>query len=181
MNELKNQHKIEIRRILKDKRENISKKIILEKSIELCRLIIDSPEFINAQTVSTYISFNKEIDTFYLINKCFELNKTLCVPIVRGSEMVLSRIDSLENLKRNKMGMLEPESIDEIPKNNVDLIIVPGLGFDKRGYRIGYGAGFYDRYLKDYRGHTAGLIFKELLIDFEPEEFDIPVKRLFVV
>ena len=62
----------------------------------------------------------------------------------------------------------------------IDLIVVPGLLFSSRGFRIGFGGGFYDRYLADYQGETCSLVFSEQLYDdWEVEDFDIPVQKIY--
>jgi 5-formyltetrahydrofolate cyclo-ligase len=167
--------------LLKEKREKLGKEETLKKSLELCRIFTDSPEFKNANSVCCYLSFNLEIDTFSIIEECFRTKKILSVPVVSGKEMFACKITSLGNLKKNKYGILEPVNIDKIDKNDVDIVIVPALGYTENKYRVGYGKGFYDKFLKDYKGLTAGLVFKDFIVDFRYEEFDIPVKKLFIL
>jgi 5-formyltetrahydrofolate cyclo-ligase len=181
MEENKHLYKNKLRQDLMNKRHDFSPDEILKKSVLLCNQIIDSEIFRNSNTIFSYISFKNEVDTFYLLDKSINEKKILCVPVVLGQEMIASRLFSFDKLKKNKFGILEPESMHEINKNDIDLIIVPALGCNTDGFRLGYGAGYYDRYLKDYNGMTAGMIFKEFIIDFEPEDFDIPVKKLFIL
>ena len=78
------------------------------------------------------------------------------------------------------LGMLKYFKDNDIDKEEIDLIVVPGLLFSSRGFRIGFGGGFYDRYLADYQGETCSLVFSEQLYDdWEVEDFDIPVQKIY--
>jgi len=178
--ENKTQDKEQLRKILLEKQKLISETEIKKRSLELCEKVSSSLIFENAKIISCYLSFGKEIDTMDIINNCFMSKKTLCVPVVIGNDMIFSKIDSTKNLVKNKMGFLEPENIVEIPKHKIDLIIVPALGYNENKYRLGYGRGFYDRYLKDFKNMTLGMCFKEFIVDFTPSDYDIPVKKLFI-
>lgn len=77
--------------------------------------------------------------------------------------------------------MFEPKEheTDAVSKEEIDLVIVPGLLYNRAGYRVGFGGGYYDRFLKDYRGYTISLAFSFQLIDHLPhEEYDIPVGKM---
>ncbi|WP_275493779.1 5-formyltetrahydrofolate cyclo-ligase, partial [Oenococcus oeni] len=74
---------------------------------------------------------------------------------------------------------LEPETSVEIPKEEIELMIVPGLAFTKSGKRLGFGAGFYDRYLADYSGRTVSLVLKDQLLENIPnDKLDIRIKKI---
>ena len=88
--------------------------------------------------------------------------------------MIAVKADSSGDFQEGRYGIFEPISDVPYPKEQIDLIIVPGLGFDKRKYRIGYGAGYYDRYLSDYSGITVGLCREELLTESVlPDVYDV--------
>jgi len=151
--------KEEIRKIFKQKRELIDDKTLLDKSKKLSDIIIQTEEYKKSQTIFCYVSFDKEVDTNYFLQKC------------------------LSDIK-NRFGILEPTVKNEISKDNIDLVIVPGLAFTISGQRIGYGAGFYDKYLSDYKGITFGIVFSDFIInecDFTPQSFDIPVKKVLFI
>jgi 5-formyltetrahydrofolate cyclo-ligase len=152
-----------------------------KKSLILQDEILNSDIYKNSHTIFCYISIGKEINTKKIINDILANNKTLCVPkVITKSEMTACRLENLDQLKINNFGIPEPVEKIEIPKNMIDLIIVPALCFNKDGYRIGYGGGYYDNYLKDFNGMTFGMVIKEFIIDFIPEKFDIPVRKLFI-
>ncbi|OHD20309.1 MAG: 5-formyltetrahydrofolate cyclo-ligase [Spirochaetes bacterium GWC1_27_15] len=176
--------KEEIRKIFKQKRELIDDKTLLDKSKKLSDIIIQTEEYKKSQTIFCYVSFDKEVDTNYFLQKCLSDKKNLCVPLVIGKNMIASKIDSLNSLIKNRFGILEPTVKNEISKDNIDLVIVPGLAFTISGQRIGYGAGFYDKYLSDYKGITFGIVFSDFIInecDFTPQSFDIPVKKVLFI
>ena len=96
--------------------------------------------------------------------------------------MIASKITQLDNFKKNKYGILEPQKIEKINKIDIDLVIAPGLAFNTLGYRIGYGGGYYDNFLKNFEGMSIGMILKEfILTTLIPEEFDQPIKKLVTI
>ena len=102
-----------------------------------------------AKRVFTYISTKYEADTVSFINRCFKEGKEVFVPVTLKERMYFSKIETLEGLKKSKMGIPEPESTaEEMPFEN-DLFIIPGSVFDVYGHRYGYGAGYYDKFLSN--------------------------------
>jgi 5-formyltetrahydrofolate cyclo-ligase len=176
-------NKNELRKYFRSKREHLSDKVLKKKSKILNKKIIGSIEYKKAKTIFCYFSFGKEIDTKYLILHSLKLNKTVCIPvIIDKKKMIASKICSIENLIKNKYGIFETDKILEIKKKDIDLIIVPALAFNTRGFRIGYGAGYYDDFLKDYKGTTFGMALKDFLSsEFIPDSHDVPVTKLFIV
>ena len=159
--------KIKQRKILKSVRDGMSESERVEKSAAVSRLLTDWEIYKKADTVMTYVSFGSEVKTDAALEKILSDGKTAAVPLCgSGAEMTARVIRSRDELNPGAYGVPEPpESAPLITKDRIDLIIVPGLGFDKSGYRIGYGKGYYDRYLKDYRGETVGLCFGTCLVD----------------
>ena len=84
------------------------------------------------------------------------------------------------DLQITKFGLKEPRSEEALEKSAIDLIHVPGLAFNNEGYRIGFGAGYYDQYLADFQGDTVSTIYSFQKFTFEPSFFDIPVKEVLV-
>ncbi|HOV15701.1 MAG TPA: 5-formyltetrahydrofolate cyclo-ligase, partial [Spirochaetota bacterium] len=159
--------KVELRKHFRKLRDSYSFEQIKEKSSDLFDMVIKSDEYINSKTIFCYISFDKEIDTHAFIKQALLDNKNLCVPVVVDKKnMIASKISSFNNLMINNYGILEPIVVEEIPKDKIDLIIVPGLCFRNDGHRVGYGAGYYDNYLNGYKGFSIGVTFKEFLTEF---------------
>lgn len=165
----------------------MDKKVLRKKYLEIrknCKpninnihnKLFSSSEFINAEMVFTYVSFGNEISTYEIIEECFKLNKKVAVPKCVDNNLVFYYISSFSDLKEGAYNILEP--ITKIQATNFEnsICITPGAVFDKKGYRIGYGKGYYDRFFKNYTGIKIGLCCKECLIDnVYHDEFDVPV------
>lgn len=171
--------KKQFRKSLKEKRRNIplSKKIIKDK--EISNTIIHSDYFKNAKQVLVFSSTDGEFDTQYIIEGCRNLSKQVFYPICldTSGRMEFLQVDSAEDLKIGMYNILEPKQTCKkyIPTEN-DLIIVPCLSADKNRNRIGYGKGYYDRFLKDFNGVSICPCYSELLTDTLPtDENDIKI------
>lgn len=125
--------------------------------------------------IGTYIeSVNqRELSTKQIRTHLKQRNVRVSVPkvISESGEMIFVNYDGSHNTEINKWGILEPIELTEVPKHDIDLIIVPMLGGDKSGSRIGYGKGYYDRYLADYKGLSVGLCPSAFVLS------DIPVEN----
>ena len=165
------------------KRDNIQdeKKRLWDKS--LFNSLLEHHSFKNADAVLCYVSFRNEPDTIPILMSTLELGKRLFVPRVlsRQEGMEIVEIDSLNQLQKGAYGILEPQ--ESTPSEvTPDLVIVPGLIFTAEGYRIGYGGGFYDRYLAKHPNvQTISLVYPFQLIDSIPtEDTDLPVEELII-
>ncbi|HLQ72437.1 MAG TPA: 5-formyltetrahydrofolate cyclo-ligase, partial [Bacillota bacterium] len=120
------------------------------------------------------VSGGFEWDTYNIIEKAWQQGKAVCVPkcYPKEQKMIFYRFQSFGELEVVYYNLKEPKPIEanKVKKNDLDLIIVPGLLFDSSGYRIGFGGGYYDRFLTDYRGQTVALTSSQLLIDSIPKE-----------
>ena len=168
-----------IRKQILKERDSLTEKEIKEKSKSIEEKLFSLPEYKKAKTVSFFVSFGSEVDTHNMIKEALK-EKEVCVRVVQGDYIVLSKINGFGDLdKQGKYGILEPSSVIEVDKELVDLIIVPGVAFDRRGYRIGYGRGYYDNLLRDYKGNTIGLCFGLQIIGKVPvKEYDVKVKKV---
>lgn len=153
------------------------------KSDLIKKHVIGSKEFIDAQRIHCFISMNDrfEVDTLNLIEFMLSHNKEVVVPITNFKDGTLSqsKLNSLSVLKKNKWGVLEPEKIIEDTENGFDLILVPLLAADRKGNRLGYGKGFYDRFLIKCKAKSFGLVFNEFILKEIPTDmFDIKLSGL---
>lgn len=162
--------KKELRRFALSKR----KEIIYEQNLIFDKI---KPYLENKKIIGLYYPLKYELDLLFLIKE-FK-NIKFVFPKVFGEEIRF--LDgNIDTLKKGKFNVLEPQGT-EIDKDLIDLIIVPGLIVNSRGYRIGYGKGYYDRYLKDYKNETLILISKELYLDFKEEKTDVAIKEVIVL
>ena len=171
--------KKDLRKTLKEKRRNIpkEKKVIYEKQIS--RQVTESEYFKNAQQVLVFASSDEEFDTRYIIECCRNENKSVFYPLCvdDSGNMKFFRVDSAEDLQVGMYGIYEPKhTCKEYKQKENDIVIVPCLSADKNGYRIGYGKGYYDRFLKDFNGVSVCPCYEELLTDTLPtDKYDIKV------
>ncbi len=167
--------KEELRKNLREQRNALLDKT--KKSQLIMKNIISSPVFQKSSVVMLYRSAKGEVDTDELWKICKEHGKICVFPkCVSKTEMIAVLAENEGDFSVSKFGILEPLSDEAFPKEQIDLIIVPALAFDRNHYRMGYGGGYYDRYLADYSGDTVGLCFSELLVaSVMPKDWDIPV------
>lgn len=173
------EEKKKLRNIILDKRNSIDNYIKEGMDRELFNNLINLDLFKKAKSIFIYLSFGSEIDTRPIIDIALEDGKEVYIPKVYKSnkDMKAIRLNSYDNLEENSMGILEPKDDSSfIAKENIDLIIVPGAVFDIHGNRIGYGGGYYDRFLADIKDkrNKVVLAYDLQVVDFiEVEEHDI--------
>lgn len=162
-------------------------KIYGPKALTLSSAIRDevraSDFFLGAECISSYISIRSEVSTHGGILRAIEAGKTICSPKIFGKDLRLFRILNMaQDLLPGTFGVLEPnEACEEISLARPTLHIIPGVVFDLHGNRIGYGKGYYDRFLKKIPNDaiTVGLAFDCQVVDSLPSEpTDVPLKYL---
>ena len=171
--------KKECRDILLNIRNKITNKE--EKSCLITEKIINDSWYKDARVVAVYKSLQSEVDTTNLIKDCFEKGKIVLLPKVENDFMNFYKVDENEILIKSKFGVKEPSGIKEKLYNPelIELMIVPGVGFDKENNRIGFGKGYYDKYLENLNIKTIGICFKEQIVDKLPhDEFDIRMDKI---
>mgnify|MGYP001437148863 CR=1 FL=1 len=168
---------------ISEKRKALSKEEIKEKSSKIKENLYSLEEFKKAKNILFYVSFNDEVDTHEIIKELLaNKEKNIIVPYVVKNNPILqlSEIKNFNELEPKTWGILEPkdEFIRKFDIENVDLVIIPGIVFDQNGHRIGYGYGYYDRFLKklDKNVVKIGFGFEFQIVDKIPEEkHDVPV------
>ena len=120
------------------------------------------------ERIGVYISMDHEVDTRRFIDWCLLNNKHVYVPKIVNKQMIFIEIHSLDDCLINKMGILEP-IINTPTSDEIELMIVPMLAYNERNYRLGYGKGYYDQYLKTSNAYRLGICFS---MNFEPELFE---------
>ena len=178
-------NKSEIRNIMKSQRNQLSKNIRDEYNCSIREKLFEFDEYRECKIIFSYLSFGSEVDTIDIIGNALDLSKNVYIPRVEGSEMNFYRINNLQGLIRSKFGVLEPDpSLHEKYNtfnlsNKKKLMILPGLAFDSRGNRIGYGAGYYDRCLVNFDSDDfikVALAYNfQIIEDIPSNQYDIPV------
>ncbi len=169
--------KRDIRKIYRAKRYNILNKE--EKSKIIVSKIVNSKFFIEAETVALYAPFDGETDLFDLFPVCKRMNKSVCFPAITGKgKMQFCYIEDLKSLHAGAFHILEPSGNKICSPNSIDLILVPGICFDNNMHRIGYGGGYYDKYLSGVHATKMGICFSGQIFAGEfpfSEGTDIPM------
>ena len=175
--------KATLREQLKLERHNLSKQYVRERSKMIVEQLLSLPEFFRADVVHTYISSkNNEVDTHELIRVLLKHKKRVVVPIAEKATKLMkhSELFSLSELVGGAYGILEPRMYRPVSASDLQVVVVPALAVDRNGNRLGFGAGFYDRFLQDISLPTIALAYDFQIIKEVPQETtDIPVS--FVV
>ena len=168
------QDKTVLRKKYREIRSSVAEREKMSESI--CKLLLDSSFYENADIVFTYWATDSEADTRMIIHRAFEDGKLVAIPKCsdRNGNMKFYYIDSAEDVTVGMYGITEPSGDREATDfTDNSLCIVPALSYDSEGYRLGYGKGYYDRFLSSFSGITAGLCFEECLTERLPRnEFD---------
>ena len=175
-----NLKKKELRKDILYIRNNMCENEKEEKDNVIKHRFLESDYYKKADKIFIYISYSSEIDTINIINKALSDGKEIFVPrtIFDTKAMDAVKINSLENMKKDKYGIPEPQGdIPCVDPNELDLIVVPGVAFDNNGGRMGYGAGYYDRYFKKISNVKKNTI-KKLALAYEFQIIDnVPMDK----
>ena len=139
------------------------------------------PFYKEAKTIATYLSFPHEFQTARLIEQAQKDGKTLLIPKTYPHGKMDFVVYKPEQLERNSFGLLEPQGdFTILEPSQIDLVHVPSLAFNPSGYRIGYGGGYYDRYLSNYSDNSISTLYPCQIQNFQPEHYDIPVEEVLI-
>ncbi|WP_051569156.1 5-formyltetrahydrofolate cyclo-ligase [Alkaliphilus transvaalensis] len=175
-----------IRQEILNKREGLDQQAVQEKSEKIYDLLTATDHYQKAQCVMLFLSFRNEVDTNKIIQDLLKANKRVFIPVTvpKTKALIVSELkDPINDLEVGTFGVLEPkkEALRPVSPDLLDLIIVPGVAFDKRGYRIGYGAGYYDRFLPNINPQVPliALALEVQMIDLVPNDnYDFPVQYI---
>lgn len=137
------------------KRDFVLDKEILDQ--EIYNRMIKNEKFIKSKIIAIYIAKGSEVETKKIIEKAIELGKEVTVPIT-NVEIELYRFNSFDDLIRGKFGILEPKT-RILPSREPDLVIIPGVAFGQCMHRLGYGKGYYDRFLSNSKSYRIGICY----------------------
>lgn len=169
-------NKNDLRKIYKDIRKKIKDKN--NQNEYIFNKLINLKEVQESNTILIYVSFRDEVDTFNII-KYFIDKKLVAVPKVNKDTMDFYYINSLNDLSPGNYNILEPTTSTKVTNFNNSICIVPGLCFDKNNYRLGYGKGYYDKFLSNKNIYTIGLSYKETIIEKLPiDKYDIKLNKV---
>lgn len=167
--------KSKIREQIKAKRDSLSK----EELLHLSKLVIENlssiDDFNKRNNIMFYISKDNEVHTHNIIKSLMK-KKKIIVPITDKNSLIASELTDFSNLKLGPFSVLEPTTIKEISPDDIDIVIIPGVAFDRNGNRVGYGKGYYDIFLKKTNALKIALAFDFQVVDkIETSTHDVSV------
>ena len=173
-------NKKEMRAIIRSQKRAMTEEQIVSASRNLGVLFRQSELYQNAKSIYGYLPYNQEVRTVEMLQQAIADGKRVAVPKCYGSEMRFIWMDDLSQVAPGYANIPEPIADEPIADDEAALVLMPGLAFDPQGHRIGYGGGFYDRFLADEPDHpTLALCYGFQMVEhLETEEFDIPVDQV---
>lgn len=169
--------KTALRKQIREQKRAMTPEQIEEKSRRLAELFLASEAYQRAKTIYGYLPYNQEVRTVPMLEQALRDGKQVAVPKVYGDEMKFIYLPDLSAVEKGYSGIPEPVADEPVADDTEALVLMPGLAFDPQGHRIGYGGGFYDKFLSAEPSHpTLALCYDfQVLPVLETEEFDIPV------
>lgn len=154
--------KTKMREEFREKRTNLAPETKKDYDTKITRRVLSLKQYASSRVIFVYMSKKIEVGTRRIIEQAWKAGKRVAVPrcVTEDLSMDFYYINSFDDLEEGAFGVLEPKTSNELVKDfSSGLCIVPGLGFDVEGYRLGYGKGYYDRFLSGYGGVTVGVCY----------------------
>jgi 5-formyltetrahydrofolate cyclo-ligase len=169
--------KTALRKEIREKKRAMTQKQIEKASHALAQQFFATAYYREAKTLYGYLPYNQEVRTEPILLQALKDGKKVAVPKVYGDTMRFIYLEDLNGIEKGYAGIPEPVADEPVAADETALVLMPGLAFDPQGHRIGYGGGFYDRFLAAEPDHpTLALCYDfQMLPQLETEEFDIPV------
>lgn len=169
--------KRELRRTIRERKRAMTEEEIVARSAALGEAFAASELYQKADTVYGYLPYNQEVRTVPMLEQALRDGKKVAVPKVFDDEMAFIYLTDLTQVEKGYAGIPEPIANEPIAHDEKALVLMPGLAFDAEGHRIGYGGGFYDKFLQREPEHpTLALCYEfQMLEHLETEAHDIPV------
>lgn len=165
-----------LRKKYKEKRDNIKNKVTKDNLIY--QKVINNKDILSSKTLLIYISINNEVDTIKIINY-FLNTKNIAVPKIIDNDMFFCYVTNLNELTSGKYNIPEPTNENIVTDFDNAICIVPGICYDKKNYRVGYGKGYYDRFLSKNKIKTIGLCYKECMIEkIDNDKYDYKIDEV---
>ena len=169
--------KKELRSRIRQLKRAMTEEQINTASAKLGELFVNTPQYKNAKTIYGYLPYNQEVRTVPMLEQAIRDGKRVAVPKVYGDDMKFIYMDDLTRVELGYAGIPEPIADGPVADDPTALVLMPGMAFTQKGDRMGYGGGFYDKFLASEPEHpTVALCYAFQMVDSLPtEEYDIPV------
>lgn len=177
------EEKLRLRKQIIEHMNSLSEERYTTLSEQIAFSLYAQKEWAEAKTIGITLSMENEVNTYPIIEKAWEEGKKVVVPKCNKETRTMSfrQISNFDQLETVYMNLREPIPVltEEVDAHEIDLQIVPGVAYTERGERIGYGGGYYDRYLVHYKGKTLSLAYKFQMVQHIPvEPFDKNVEKI---
>ena len=169
--------KAALRRQIREQKRAMTEEQINAASARLGELFVATEQYRNAKTIYGYLPYNQEVRTVPMLEQALKDGKRVAVPKVYGEEMKFIYMTDLSRIEKGYAGIPEPIADEPVADDPTALVLMPGLAFTKNGDRMGYGGGFYDKFLAAEQSHpTVALCYAFQMVEQLPtEQYDIPV------
>ena len=166
-----------LRKQIREQKRAMTQEQIEQKSEALGRLFAASEAYQQAKTIYGYLPYNQEVRTVAMLQKALDDGKRVAVPKCYGDEMRFIYLDDLSKVEKGYCNIPEPIEDGPVADDPTALVLMPGLAFDPQGHRMGYGGGFYDKFLAQEPNHpTLALCYDfQMMEHLDTEDHDIPV------
>lgn len=170
-------NKQQLRQAIRQRKRAMTQEEIEDRSRSLCEKFLNSDNYRRCTCLYGYLPYNQEVRTWPILQQALADGKQVAVPKVYGDEMKFIYLTDLTQVAAGYAGIPEPIADGPVAEQQNALVLMPGLAFDPQGHRIGYGGGFYDKFLSREPKHpTVALCYEFQMVDhLETEQFDIPV------
>lgn len=166
-----------LRKQIREQKRAMTQLQIETASEKLVQMFLNTELYRNAKTIYGYLPYNQEVRTEPILQRALSDGKKVAVPKIYGDEMKFIYLPDLSQVESGYAGIPEPIADEPIGNDPTALVLMPGMAFTKEGYRIGYGGGYYDKFLAAEPNHpTIALCYDFQMVEQLPtEEFDVPV------
>ena len=169
--------KKELRKKIRDQKRAMSEAEIVSASTRLGELFLNCPQYKAARTIYGYLPYNQEVRTVPMLEQAMKDGKRVAVPKCYGDQMRFIYMDDLSKVEKGYANIPEPIADEPVADDPTALVLMPGMAFTKDGKRMGYGGGFYDKFLAAEPDHptVARCYAFQMVEDLPTEDYDIPV------
>ena len=169
-------NKAELRDLIRQRKRQMTEAEISEKSRILTEAFLNSDAYRQCRSIYGYLPYNQEVRTQAILERALLDGKAVAIAKCYGSEMRFIRVESLSGMQKLPRRAPEPIADSPVAEDPTALVLMPGLAFDPQGHRLGYGGGYYDRFLAAEPNHpTVALCFDFQMVDhLQTQDFDVP-------
>jgi 5-formyltetrahydrofolate cyclo-ligase len=170
-------NKKELRSMIRAQKRAMTEEMICRKSEDLTRQFLETEQYRSARSIYGYLPYNQEVRTVPMLEQAMRDGKRVAVPKCYGDEMRFIYMDDLIKVEKGYANIPEPIADEPVAQDPTALVLMPGMAFTKDGKRMGYGGGFYDKFLASEPDHpTVALCYDfQMVEDLPTEDYDIPV------